>query len=309
MKTSTARAAAACTTVIVALVAWRAFTPRDGAHRLSVGPLAGSGDTEPGSMSLLLDTAPLNGPEAIVSEVQRAPTLFVGDRGEVGQAVSERQIGMGVEHVAQAVWLRYSRGDGPAYAKWRTEYGYRGPTPARVGEDPLLRNSLLRQAGLPKEATDPSDWFQAIWDAHVSKKPRAVGVSSVSGANLAAVGLLASGVKVDPAAGPLEPFPRQAAGSSELPPVIAHVLAKRSGQGWPFWQPPPDVQQRLARRGTPLLEVVTTLTSPNSADDRPNRADTLGTLAAFDAQTGKWWIVQFWIYNIREGGAVDGALF
>lgn len=295
--------------IIVLAVAWRAFSTA-GSPRQHAGALDAS-RTEPQKPlpDFLAGAEPFVGAGQLAAKAGATPPLYVGPRAAVDARVGTAEVDAGVQHISMAIWLRFGQADPDAYASWRKEYGYSGPTPERLSSDPLLRSSLRRQAGLAAGDKDPAELFAAIWEQTVRPRPRAKAVSASDAAHVVALGVLTKRINLDPAVGPLTPFPLLAKAAPELPTAMAALTSRTLGQVWPYWQAPIEVQRRITQVGTPLLEMVTTLASPERGEGDADRTDTIGTLAAYDRTTNKWWIVQAWIYNIRPGGGVNGALY
>lgn len=245
----------------------------------------------------------IQGPETLsTSEAFEIPTDRCAAAG-----VTTSQASAAVRHAAEALYLRFVVKDFDRYTRWRAEHGYRFRPLEELRRDPMMLSMLEGEAGrkLRDNETDPAELWRDIW-LHTIDPTAPVTMADVTpNGSLATVWKLPTSLalaRVNPSrksfATSLSADPTR-----PLPPRVDPALWRgtSTGQGWPIWLPPPEVEARLVRQGTPCVEVLWTLRTASGA------TQPLSLVVAYDNLGNRWWIVQFHLMHLQHASPLHGA--
>jgi hypothetical protein len=238
---------------------------------------------------------PIAGPEAFESPaaIDAAGPMLAA----AGLTREDAQAAMA--HASALMHARFVVRDGAAYTKWRREAGYSFFSPSRMRDEPVMREQIEKGAGrsLREDERDSNELWDLYWRNSIESSPRVTAMDQTASGTVMnawkSTESMALRVKAPARKGAhsmIVTAPVRPVGSTN-----GRWRGSGTGQGWPLWWPPDDVEARLERAGTCFIEIGWILQTEK------------GTFQPFiltlgmDPQTRRWWVMQFFVPHIDRG--------
>ncbi|MBL8759201.1 MAG: hypothetical protein JNK35_12310 [Phycisphaerae bacterium] len=286
---------------VALLAAWRLWPAATGPGAIESGRVLEAGEAEmiADAKSWLEErfksVTPITGRESFES----AAALDAAGAMLASAGLTRADAEAALAHASALMHARFVVRDGAAYTRWRREAGYVFFPVSRMRDEPVMREQIERGAGraLRDDEQDSGAMWEAYWRNSIETSPRVTAMDPTADGTImnawrAAEGL-AHRMKTPARRGVYSRI--VAAPGTKSGTVLGRWRGSGTGQGWPLWLPPDDVEARLERAGTCFIEIGWILQTEQG------RFQPFILTLGMDPQTRRWWAMQFFIPHIDRG--------
>ncbi len=302
MKLMSKRVVFAVVIVAIALIAaWRLWPVAAAPGAIHSGRVMESGEAEMIAdakawlAERLKSVTPIDGPQAFESPAALGAAVPM----LAAAGLTPEDAKMVMAHASALMHARFVLRDGAAYTKWRREAGYSFFSPSRMRDEPMMRDLIEKGAGrsLRDDERDSNELWDLFWRNSIQSSPRVTAMDQTAGGTVMnawkSTESMALRVKAPARKGAYSMI--MMAPATSVGTTNGRWRGSGTGQGWPLWWPPDDVEARLERAGTCFVEIGWILQTEKG------KGQPFILTLGMDPQTRRWWAMQFFIPHIDRG--------